>query len=76
MTANFAAMNRAILDYINARIPKDKNNAVRGIYNGDTVLINNRTYNADVVADMNYSKGDTVYCLLPDSGYTAAIVGK
>ena len=76
MATNFAAMNRAILDYINARIPKDKNNAVRGIYQGDSVLIGNKTYNADVVADMNYSRGDSVYCILPDSGYTAAVVGK
>ncbi|MBQ4495119.1 MAG: hypothetical protein II968_05060 [Selenomonadaceae bacterium] len=77
MSVNFFAMNRAIINYINSKIPKDRNNAVKGTYQGDNkVLIGNKSYDADLVSDMVYSKGDSVYCLLPDSGYTAAIVGK
>ena len=76
MAVSFSAMNRAILDYINSKIPKDKNCAVKGTYYGDSVLIGNKSYQADEVSDMLYSRGDTVYCILPDSGTTAAIVGK
>lgn len=77
MSVNFFAMNRAIINYINSKIPKDRNNAVRGTYQGNSkVLIGNKTYEADLVSDMVYSKGDSVYCLLPDSGYKAAVVGK
>lgn len=74
--ANFSAMNRAIIAYIDAHIPKDTNRAVKGIYYGGTVLVGNKSYTADTVSDMALNRGDTVYCLLPDSGYTAAIVGK
>lgn len=73
---NFSAMNRAILNYIDAHIPKDTNKAVKGTFYGDTVLIGNKRYDADTVSDMWYDYGDTVYCLLPDSGYKAAVVGK
>lgn len=77
MSANFSAMNRAIFNYIDSRIPKERNNAVKGTYQGNSkVLIGNKTYDADLVSDMVYSKGDSVYCLLPDSGYKAAVVGK
>ena len=77
MPANFSAMNRAIVNYIDSKIPKVRNSATVGIYCGNNkVLIGSKTYEADLVSDMVYSKGDSVYCLLPDSGYTAAIVGK
>ena len=77
MSANFSTMNHAIINYIDSRIPKERNNAVRGTYCGNSkVLIGNKTYEADLVSDMVYSKGDSVYCLLPDSGYKAAVVGK
>lgn len=77
MSANFSAMNRAILNYVDSKIPKDRNNAVKGFYRGNSqVLIGNKTYDADLVSDMVYSIGDSVFCLLPDSGYKAAIVGK
>ena len=77
MSTNFFAMNRAIINYIDSKIPKNRNNAVRGIYRGNNqVLIGNKTYEADLVSDMVYSRGDSVYCLLPDSGYKAAVVGK
>lgn len=73
---NFSAMNRAIINYIESRIPKDTNKAVKGTYYGDSVLIGNKRYETDIVSDMWYDYGDTVYCLLPDSGLKAAIVGK
>ena len=76
MAINFAAMNRAIISYIDSRIPKDTNKAVKGTFYGDTVLIGTKHYEADTASDMRYNYGDTVYCLLPDSGYKAAVVGK
>lgn len=76
MAVVFSAMNKSIIDYINSKIPKDKNHAVTGTFYADYVLIGNRKFEADLVSDISYSNGDTVYCLLPDSGYKAAVVGK
>ena len=74
--ADFSAMNRAIINYVNSRLPKDKNRTVKGILSGDNVIIGNKKYYADMVSDMYYRNGDEVYCLLPESGYKVAVVGK
>ncbi|MBR0289614.1 MAG: hypothetical protein IJQ82_11610, partial [Selenomonadaceae bacterium] len=37
MAANFSEMNRAILNYINSKIPKDTNQAQIGVVNGNRV---------------------------------------
>ena len=42
--ANFFEMNRAILNYINSKIPKDTNQAQIGVVNGNRVVINNKFY--------------------------------
>ena len=74
--ANFAGLKRAIIDYMTANLPKDRNNAVMGKILGNKVIVQGKTYYADKVSDMVYEDGDLVYCLLPDLGQNAAVVGK
>lgn len=70
-----SAMQQAILRYIDSKIPKDTNRAFSGTVQGNRVLIGNRSYNYDPAVDSYFGNGDKVYCLLPNSGYTAAVVG-
>lgn len=74
---NFAisSMQTAIIRYIEKRLPKDKNKARFGTVSGKRVIIDNRAYNFDPVVDTYFGDGDRVCCILPDSGYTAAVVG-
>ena len=44
MTADFSAMNRAILDYIDSKIPKDVNKAQIGTVSGNRVIIGNKSF--------------------------------
>ena len=74
MTANFSAMNRAILDYISSKIPKDKNKAQVGTVSGNRVIIGSKSYNYTPTVDMYFGDGDRVACILPDNS-SAAIVG-
>ena len=71
-----SSMQQSIKKYIQANIPKEKNQAELGIVRGDSVLIGNRKYFSDCVNDMWLNDGDEVYCLKPTSGNQAAIVGK
>lgn len=68
-------MQMAIMNYIEIRLPKDKNKARFGIISGKRVIIDNKAYNFDPVVDSYFGNGDRVCCLIPDSGYTAAVVG-
>lgn len=72
-------MQQAIIRYIQSRIPRDVNKAQYGIVinNGKRVTTTSgRTYNLAPVTDVFYSDGDGVVCLIPDSGRTAACVGR
>lgn len=69
-------MQRAITDYVKGKLPKDDNSVRVGRISGNNVIIQNRTYHADALADMAYSDNDRVYCLVPKFGNKAAIVGK
>lgn len=71
----FDNMQRAILIYIDANIPKDNNKAHFGTVSGKRVIIGNRAYNFEPVVDSFFGDGDRVCCIVPDSGYTAAVVG-
>ena len=71
-----SAMQNAIIRYINSKIPKDTNKAQVGTVNGKYITVGNRTYYGDPVTDSYYGDGDRVYCLLPNSGRTAAVIGK
>lgn len=75
LAANFSEMNRAILNYIDSKIPKDTNQAHIGIVNGNRVVINNKTYSYTPTVDMFFTDGYRVACLLPENSNTAAVVG-
>ncbi|MBR1727927.1 MAG: hypothetical protein IJ728_14395 [Selenomonadaceae bacterium] len=69
-------MQQSIKDYVQRKLPKDKNNAVTGILNGNRVIINNKAYPYQITIDDYIEDGDNVCCILPNSGSIAAIVGK
>lgn len=75
-SAAISAMQSAVINYIKSKIPKDKNFAHFGYVNGNRVIIGNRSYRYNPVVDIPFSDGDTVACILPESGNVAAVVGK
>jgi len=74
--SSLSAMQRAIINYIDARIPKDTNKAQIGTIRDNSVIIGNKKYRANTVNDMYFDNGDAVVCLIPNSGNFAAVVGK
>lgn len=70
-----ATMQRAIVDYIKSNMPKDRNHAVSGVIMGDRVVIGNKSYPYVPTVDVYFGEGDYVYCILPDAGTVAAVVG-
>ena len=75
MSANFSAMNRAILDYINSKIPKDTNKAQIGTVAGNRVVIDNKSFGYNPTVDLYFGDGDKVACILPENALSAAVVG-
>ena len=69
-------MQQAIKAWIKARMPKDKNHSVTGRVQGNKVIVGNISYPYIPVADIYFTSGDNVVCLLPDSGNLAVVVGK
>ena len=74
--SSFIAMQRAIINYIKSKIPKNTNGAQTGTIRGDSIVIGNKKYRADYANDMFLQDGDNVICLLPQDGNFAAVVGK
>lgn len=72
---NFSAMNRAILNYINSKLPKDKNNALIGTVFSGRVMLGNKSYPYTPAVDMFFGDGDRVACILPDGSNRAFVVG-
>ena len=70
-------MQKAIIRYIDSKIPKNLNKAQTGIIDGKNVRsTNGRTYyRAEPVTDNYYNDGDKVFFIVPDGGGKAAIVG-
>ena len=75
VSADFSAMNHAIIEYINSRIPKEQNNAHIGTVQGDRVIIGNKSYGYIPTVDMYFGDGDRVACILPENSNSAAVVG-
>lgn len=75
MSANFSAMNRAILDYIDSKIPKDTNKAQIGTVAGNRVVIGNKSFGYTPTVDLYFGDGDKVACILPENALSAAVVG-
>lgn len=76
MSPDFFGLQRAVTNFVSAAIPKDTNKVVTGKLDGHYVRVGNKSYFADFVSDIHVNDGDFVYCLLPDSGSSAAVVGK
>lgn len=74
-SANLSHMQNAIINYIMANIPKEINKAHFGRVHGGNVIIDNQSYSYVPTVDLYFGDGDTVACILPDSGNVAAIVG-
>lgn len=75
INSKMLSMQQAIMDYVRRNLPKDKNNAVTGVVRGGKVIIKNKSYPYVPTVDVYFGDGDYVYCILPDSGNVAAIVG-
>lgn len=73
--ASLLAMQQAIMNYINSKIPKNPNRAYKGRISGGRAIIDNKSYPYDPAVDIYFGEGDGVYCLLPDKGNYAAVVG-
>lgn len=73
--ANFSAMNRAIIAYIDAHIPKDTNKAHIGVVSGKRVIIGEKSYNYIPTVDLYFGDGSKVACILPENTNSAAVVG-
>lgn len=76
VNSKIISMQQAVVDYVKRNLPKDKNNAVIGILQGRRVIINNKSYPFQLTIDEYIQDGDTVACILPNSGMVAVIVGK
>lgn len=77
MASNAAMKNmqNAVTDYVKANLPKDINKAKFGVVQGDRVIIGNKSYGYVATVDLYFESGDSVACILPDSGNIAAVVG-
>ena len=75
MSADFSQMNHAIIEYIKAHIPKDKNTAHIGTIKDGRVIIGNNSYGYVPTVDMYFGNGDKVAVILPENSSSAAVVG-
>ena len=75
MAINYSAMNRAIIDYINSKIPKDQNKAHIGTVSGNHVIIGNTSYSYTPAVDLYFGDGDKVACIRPENTTKAVVVG-
>lgn len=75
MSANFSEMNRAIVDYINSKIPKDTNTAQIGTVKGNRVIVGNKSFPFTPTVDLYFGDNSRVACILPDKANYAAVVG-
>lgn len=72
---NILEMQNAVKDWVKRNLPKDTNKAVTGVVKGNRVIIKNQSYSFTPVVDIYFADGDSVVCLLPDSGNVAVVVG-
>ena len=68
-------MQQAVMSFVKNNLPKDINKAHLGVINGSRVIIGNKSYPFVPTVDVFFADGDSVYCILPDSGNIAAVVG-
>ena len=68
-------MQNAVKNYIRRSLPKVENKAVTGLVQDGRVVVGNKSYPYIPTVDLYFGDGDSVACLLPDSGNIAAVVG-
>lgn len=69
------ALRSAIKNYMDSFASAKRNTAVRGVVSRGRVIIKGRPYCYDAAVDVQYSDGDSVWCVISDDGNTAVIVG-
>lgn len=77
MAVDLRGMKSAVENLVTSAIYKRTQNqkAKQGIIRGGTVIIGNKVLPYTTAVDIYFKDGDTVWCLLSDSGRTAVIVG-
>ena len=73
---NILEMQNAIKTWVKNNMPRDRNKSVTGVVQGGRVIVENQSYPYVPVADIYFSEGDRVVCLLHDTGRLAVVVGK
>lgn len=74
-SADKLAMQKAIMDYIWANIPKDKNKAQIGTIKNSRVVIGNTSYGYVPGVDLYFGEGSRVACIQPEQTNSAVVVG-
>lgn len=75
-SADMLAMQKAIIDYIDSRIPKDRNKAQIGtVIKGGRVQIGNNNYSYVPGVDLYFGEGSRVACIQPEQTASAVVVG-
>ena len=75
LSADKLAMQKAIIDYIDSRIPKDKNKAQIGTIKNGRVVIGNNNFSYIPGVDLYFGEGSRVSCLQPEQSNSAVVVG-
>lgn len=77
MAVDLRNMQNAVADMVTTTIYKRTENqkAKRGIVHGGSVIIGNKVVPYAPAVDMYFQDGDSVWCILSDSGRRAVIVG-
>ena len=68
-------MQNAIVNHIQRKMPKNTNNAISGRIKGSRFVTGNKSYPYVSTIEDYFTDGDYVYCILPDNGSVAAVVG-
>lgn len=75
LSADKLAMHKAIINYINSRIPKDRNKASIGTIKNNRVVIGNNNFSFIPGVDLFFGESSRVACLQPEQSSSAVIVG-
>ncbi len=75
VSADKLAMQKAIMDYIESRIPKDKNKAQIGTIKNNRVVIGNTNFSYVPGVDLYFGEGSRVACIRPEQSDSAVVVG-
>ena len=74
-SADILAMQKAIINFVLANIPKDTNKALIGTVVGNRVVIDNASFGYVPAVDLYFGEGSRVACLRPDQSNSAVVVG-